>query len=194
MHQRVSTFASTVLALAAFATIGCDSTSDMSTTSLTGPGPIAVGSLNAFAAASMTAEPAIVAAELQPSATCQTEAPFAARLTIIVRPTRNLFIRRFGFDFFDRFGRRALPLPFLESFQTDPGVVLPIPLPTTHPIPFPGEAKMSSVVAQSGGFVRFPFRLQFDCGVNPRGTLSISVETADERGTIDVSQIRAQIR
>jgi hypothetical protein len=85
-------------------------------------------------------------------------------------------------------------LPILEWFHIETGVVPPIPLPTTHPIPFPGEARMSSVVAQAGGFLRFPFRLEFDCGENARGTLLISVETADEHGATHVSQIRAQIQ
>lgn len=105
-----------------------------------------------------------------------------------------MFVRRFGFDFLDRFGRRVRPLVFPGRVVVNNGVVPPIPLPTTHPIPFPGEARMSTVVAEAGAFFKFPFELQFDCGTAARGTLFVSVETADERGTMEVSHIRAQVQ
>jgi hypothetical protein len=189
MHMRMPTSALTVVVLASFVAIGCNGDSGTMTATVTGP--TAVASLStATSVASVTAEPTTIPAEAQLTSTCRIDPPFLTRVNITVGPRQDLFIRRFGFELFGPFGRRVRPLVFPES--TD--VLLPGLLPTTHPIPFPGEARMSSVVAQAGTFVRVPFRLLFDCGTPARGTLAISVETADERGNVSVSRIQAEIR
>ena len=64
------------------------------------------------------------------------------------------------------------------------GVIHDVDRATTRDLPF-------SVPA--GAFFKAPFRLQFDCGVPAQGTLFVSVETADGRDTVDVSQSSVQI-
>jgi hypothetical protein len=189
MHHRVTTCAPAFLVLASFAAMACNGDGNTAAASLTGPSAFAVGS-----ATSVTAEPAIIAAEFQASAICRAEAPFEARLNVGVRTRQELFIRGFGFEFLDPFGRRVLPLAFPGTIAVNNALLLPVSLPTTHPIPFPGHVPMSSVILPAGGLFKVPFRLRFDCGVPARGTLFVSVETGDRRGTIDVWRVSAQIR
>jgi hypothetical protein len=190
MHKRVTTYASAFLLLASFAATACNGDSGPAAVSPTGPTAFAAGG----ATSSVTADPTVISAEFQATGACRAEAPFDARLNVTVAPTQDLFVRRFGFEFLDRFGRRALPLAFPGTIELNNSVLLPVSLPTTHPIPFPGQVPLSSIGVQAGGFFRLPFRLRFDCGVPARGTLFVSVETADRRGTVDVSRITAQIR
>jgi hypothetical protein len=190
MHKRVATYASTFVLLASFAAIACNGDGNTAAASLTGPSAFAGGS----ATASVTAEPAIIAAEFRSSATCRAESPFDTNLNVIIRSRQDLFIRGFGFEFLDLFGRRALPLAFPGTIEVNNSVLLPVSLPTTHPIPFPGQVPMSSVAMQAGGFFKVPFRLRFACGVPARGTLFVSVETADRHGSVNVSRISAPIR
>lgn len=190
MHKRVSTYAAVSLVLTSFATIACNDDSDAITASPTAPSAFVAGArLVAF-----TAEPGIITAELHPTSTCVTHAPFIARVNAILRPGQDLFVRSFGFDFVDDFGRRTVPLVVPGTIELNNSVLLPIPLPTTHPIPFPGQVPMSSVSVPAGRFLKAPFSLQFGCGVRARGTLFVSVETEDRRGRIDVSQTRVQIQ
>jgi hypothetical protein len=190
MHTRMSRYAAIFLVLASSASIACSDDSETAAASITGPSAFALGS----ASASLTAEPAIIAAEFQQSAACRAQPPFDARLAVTIRPTQDLFVRGFGFEFLDQFDRRVLPLVFPGTIEVNNAVLPSIPLPTTHPIPFPGQVPMSSAFLDAGRFFRFPFRLQFNCGVPARGTLFVSVETADRRGMVDVSRIRAQIQ
>jgi hypothetical protein len=190
MDKRVSAYAPVFLVLTSFATIACNGDNDATTASLTGPSAFVAGAqLVAF-----TAEPALLGAEFHPTSSCRAPAPFITRMNAVIRPSQDLFIRSFGFDFLDDFGRRVAPLVFLGPIESNNSVLLPIPLPTTHPIPFPGQVPMSSVAVEAGRFLKVPFRLQFDCGVRARGTLFVSVETEDRRGRIDVSRTRAQIQ
>lgn len=179
-----SAYAVTVLVLASLVVSACDDADDPAGT-FTGPSRFVVGSF--------TADPPIVSAQFQAGSTCFAETPFDARINVNVRPEQDLFIRAIGFEFVTPFGRRVLPVAFPGTFELNNTVLPPIPVPTSHPIPFPGQVPMSNVVVPAGAFFRAPFRLQFDCGVPAQGTLFVSVETADRKGTIGMSRISAQI-
>jgi hypothetical protein len=189
MHQRVSRYAAAFLVLVSLATIACDGDIDMATASLTGPSAFPAGSTTA----AVTADPTVIPAELRPSSACKAQPPFDARLSVTIHPSHDLFIRHFGFEFFDQFGGRVLPFVFPGTIQGNSAVLQPVPLPTSSPIPFP-QVVMSRVAAEAGRILNVPFRLQFNCGVPARGTLLVSIETEDRRGTIDVSRIRAHIQ
>jgi hypothetical protein len=186
MRNQLSTCAAAFLLLASFAATACDRETDITTSAIAGP--------SALAAASLTAEPAVVSAEPRPGYSCGTGVAFDLSLAFTLRSRDNVFLRGFGFEFLDPFGRRVRPFVFPGPIEVNNSVVPPIPLPTTHPVPFPGEAKMTSVAARPGTFFRVPVRLQFDCDVSARGTLLVSAETADERGTVAVSRVSAEIR
>lgn len=175
MQNRASTYALTLLLMASCAASACD-TVDSSDVSLTGPST--TGSVVAI----LTVAPAIIAAGSGASTSCRTEAPFDAMVTVNVRARQDLFVRGVGFEFMDP--SRVLPIPF---------PVTSVPVPTTHPIPFPGEATMSNALVPAGGTLTAPFRLQFDCGVPARGTLFVSVDTADADGTVVVLRTSTQI-
>jgi hypothetical protein len=174
----------TLLVLSSFAGVACDS-DDAAAVSPTGP--------SRFVAGAVSAEPSSVSAEFRARGNCVLDLPFDARINVHVRPQQDVSVRTFGFEFVDLHRRRVRPLVFPGAFELNNTVLLPIPLPTSHPIPFPGEAKMSDTRVPAGAFLNAPFRLQFDCGVPARGTLFVSVETADHRGTVDVSQRSVQI-
>jgi len=186
MHSRASTFALTFLLMASCAASACDTdyTSDASLT-----GPSTTGSFVAI----LTVGPAILAAESRGFSSCRTGTPFDVLVNLNVRTRQDLFIRRVGFEFVDPSNHRVLPIPFPVTTEVNNSVLLPVPVPTTHSIPFPGEASMSNALVPAGGTLTAPFRLQFDCGVPAHGTLFASVDTADADGTVLVVRTSAQI-
>ena len=186
MHSRASTYALTFLLMASGAASACDS-SDIADASLTGP------TTSGRFVAILTVGPAILAAGSRGFTSCRTGAPFDVMVNVNVRARQDLFIRRVGFEFVDPSNHRVLPIPFPVTTEVKSSVLLPVPVPTTHPIPFPGEASMSNALVPAGGTLIAPFRLQFDCGVPPHGTLFASVDTADADGSVLVVRTSAQI-
>ena len=55
----------------------------------------------------------------------------------------------------------------------------PVPIPSSFPIPIPGSMSLSAGVSRT-----LPFFLTFGCGVPPVGTLVVSIDTGDSRGTV----------
>lgn len=184
MAGRASAYALTLLVFTSLAGVACDSDDTVDAT-LTGP--------SRFVAGGIVAEPPSVAAEFRARANCVGDMPFDARINVNVRPHQDLIVRAIGFEFVALHGRRVRPLVFPGAFELNNAVLLPIPLPASHPIPFAGEVKMSDPLVPGGAFFKAPFRLQFECGVPARGTLFVAVETATRSGTIDVSHINVQI-
>ena len=187
MHSRASTYALTLFLLASCCAASACDTDDTADASLTGPST--TGSFVAL----VTVGPAILATGSRASTSCRTEAPFDVNVNVNVRATQDLFIRRVGFEFVDPFDRRVLPIPFPVTTDVKGSVLSPVPLPTTLPIPFPGEASMSNALVPAGGALTTPFRLQFDCGVPARGTLFVAVDTTNAVGTVVVMRTRAKI-
>jgi hypothetical protein len=177
----------TLFVIASCVTTACDSGFTATSASLTGP--TTAGSV----AGALTVEPAIIATELRTSSACRTDSPFDVRLDVNVRTRQDLFIRGIHFEFFDPSNRRVLPIPVSVTTDLTDSIQSPVPLPTTHPIPFPGEASMSSVRVTAGTLFIAPFRLQFDCGVPARGTLFVSVDAADAGGTVVVARTSVSI-
>jgi hypothetical protein len=136
----------------------------------------------------------VIGPQFRPNSSCHGDQPFDANITINVRSQGEVFVRSFGFEFVDPIGRHASPF-ILPGAVIDPtsSVLPPIPLPTSSPIPFPGQVTLSSVQVPPSAVRSFPFRLQFDCGVSAPGTLFVSVETTNARGAVDVARIRAQV-
>jgi hypothetical protein len=184
MVGRAPAYALTLLVLSSFAAVACDS-DDAADASPTGP--------SRFVAGAVTAEPSSVAAEFRAGGNCVGHSPFDARINVNVRPQQDVIVRAIGFEFVASDRRRVRPLVFPGAFELNNSILLPIPVPTTHPIPFPGEVKMSDPRVPAGAFFKAPFRLHFDCGVPARGTLFVSVETADYRDTANVSRSSVQI-
>ena len=191
MVARAPAYALTLLVLSSFAGVACDS-DEAAAVNPTGPSRFVAGAV-AAASSLVSAQPPSVSAEFRARGNCVRDVPFDARINVHVRPRQDLIVRTIGFEFVDLHGQSVRPLVFPGAFELTNGVLLPIPLPTSHPIPFPGEAKMSATRVPAGAFFNAPFRLQFDCGVPARGTLFVSVETADDRGTVDVSKSSVQI-
>ena len=185
MRSRASTYVLLFLLMASCAASACD-TDDTAAASLTGP------STDGRFVALLTVGPAVLAAESGVSTSCRTAAPFDVLVNVNVRARQDLFIRRVGFEFVDPSNRRVLPIPFPVTTQVS-SVLPPVPVPTTHPVPFPGEASMSNALVPAGGTLTAPFRLQFDCGVPARGTLFVSIDTADADGTVVVVRTSAHI-
>ena len=186
MHSRASTYALTFLLMASCAASACD-TDDDANVNLVGP------STSGRFVAVLTVEPATLTAVTRTSSTCRAEAPFDVRVNVNVRAKQDLLIHDISFAFVDPSNRRVLPIPFPVTTGVQDSALLPVPIPTTLPIPFPGEATMSNVLVPAGGTLTTPFRLQFDCGVPARGTLLVSVETADADGTVVVVRTSALI-
>ena len=177
-------FTLTLLLLSSFGAVACDS-DDTATPSVTGP--------SRFVGSATAVFPSSVTPEFRAGGNCVGDMPFDARIDVNVRPQQDVIVRAIGFDFVAPFGRRVRPLGFPGAFELNGSVLLPIPLPTSHPIPFPGEVKMTGTTVPAGAHFKAPFRLRFDCGVPAHGTLFVSVETADRHGTVDVSTSSVRI-
>jgi hypothetical protein len=179
MTGRASTYARMALVLGSLGGVACD-LDDAVDANPTGP--------SRFVGSGVTAWPSSVSAEFHPTANCPRDMPFHTRINVHVQPPEDVRLRLIGFEFVPRHGRRVRPWVFPDAFQLNNSVLLLLPVQTTHPISFPGEVKMSDTLVPAGASFTAPFRLQFDCGVPARGTLFVSVETASQRGTVDVAR------
>jgi len=184
MHSRASTYALTFLLIASCAVSACD-TDNTADANLTGP------STSGRFVATVTAMPAVVAPASRTSLNCKADS-FDVRVNVNVRATQDLFIRDITFSLVDPSNQRVLPIPFPVTDEVN-NSVSSVSVATTHPIPFPGEASMSSVLVPAGESLTAPFRLQFDCGVTVRGTLFVAVRAADADGTAQVSRVSVRI-
>jgi hypothetical protein len=184
MHARISTFVLAVLVVLAMGITACEDNGPVGAR-VSGPSP--------FQARLVSVEPAAVVPEFLTSPSCRTLPPFRTGFDLFVHAQRNLFLRRLGFDFRDRSGRRVLPTVF-PTFITGvtAGSSTPVPMPTSLPVPIPGTLPFHGAVV-SPPFSRIGLVLTFECGVPANGTLFITVETADDNGATDVSQASVRI-
>jgi hypothetical protein len=185
MHSQASTCVLTFLLIASCAAAACD-TDDTADASLTGP------STTGRFVATVAAAPAVVAPASRTSFNCKVDSSFDVRVNVNVRATQEVFIRGITFELVDASNQRVLPIPFPVTNEVNNSVTS-VSVPTTHPIPFPGEASMANVLVPAGGSLTAPFRLEFDCGVTARGTLFVSVQAADGDGTVQVSRVSVPI-
>ena len=178
--------------VSAFAVISCGETQPVSPTA---PGPVDK--------AMITAEPATVSPEFLPTPFCPRFSPFGARFALVVRPGQDLILRVVQFQFVDRFGGRTFPsvIPLdttafpPSSLPGSPPIPTPTPstLPSSGPVPIP-SSPFSPLLIPAGTFREFPFLLQFGCGVPAEGTVVVSLEFTDRRGTAESSELRVRIQ
>ena len=65
---------------------------------------------------------------------------------------------------------------------------VPVPIPSSSPIPIPGSMSLSAGVSRT-----LPFFLKFGCGVTPVGTLVVSIDTVDGRGSAGTSRVSVNV-
>ena len=184
MHARVFTL-TTIVALL-FGAAGCEDNNGAELNArLVGPSP--------FQSRLVSVEPATVRPEFLSSPACRGFRPFRTRFNLFVHADRDLFLRGIRFQFDDRSGGRAHPLP-IPTAVTGPTIPnsVPLALPSSAPIPIPGTLQFHGVTVSSG-INRVGIVLNFDCGVAPEGILSISIETAGRDGTPDVAHVSVPV-
>ena len=160
----------------------------------------------AVTSALITAEPMTATPEFLPLSFCAKGPPFSIRLLVTIGSGGDIVIvRRMRFDFTDRFGDSAAPVVTRTSTgrsdSTLPSVPVPVPLPTSSPvniptsspIPIPNSLPFQDTRFLPGDSQTVPTVLQFGCGVEPNGTLIISVDTAGVRGTSGTSHVSVRI-
>jgi hypothetical protein len=161
---------------------------------LTGPGE--TGDIVAFAVL-LSADPWKLAPEFRHDRHCSVHPPFGARLAITVRPVRHVKLHRMRFKFVDHFGRTAVPTLVPVGVPSSPPIPIPgasaVTIPSTSPIPIPGSFSFSGQFFPGGTSHRFPFFLEFGCGVASVGTLSIDVDSEDQNGNFDNSRVSVEI-
>ena len=146
---------------------------------------------------SIAAEPARVTPEFLPSIapSCGGRRPFRTRFAVILGAMDGL--QTLDASFTDRSGVFVAPAViaasdlFTGSMMTSP----PTRLPTSTPIPFPTSLANIDLSMPAGPSQRLPVTLEFDCHVQPLGTIVITAGTRDHRGrrgdhrlTIDVGE------
>jgi hypothetical protein len=147
----------------------------------------------------VTVEAAEVTRESVPFVGCPAGTPFGLRLVVVVSAGQDVFIRGIGFDFLDRLGTtstsRLIPTsaaPFRGTSIPSSSVPLPssvpVPIPSSSPLPIPGSMSLSAGVSRT-----LPFFLKFGCGVPPVGTLVVSIDTVDGRGTVGTSRVSVNV-
>ena len=146
----------------------------------------------------VTAEPDPIIPRLLSTRDCPAARPaFRAGLNLIISAERRRSVRSIVFGFVDRFGSRAVPILLpapTDGFGPSPGSLpssVPIPIPSGTVLPIPGTFAFNGVVLD--GSRTLPFLLEFRCGVSPAGTLSVGVETTDDRGTVNMSRLNVKI-
>jgi hypothetical protein len=145
----------------------------------------------------VTAEPDRLIPHVLSTRDCPGARPaFRVGLNLIISAERRRSMRDITFGFVDRFGSRAVPILLptpTDGFGT-PGSLpssVPIPIPSGTVLPIPGTSAFNGLVLN--GSRTLPFLLEFRCGVSPAGTLSIGVETSDDRGTASISRLKVSI-
>jgi hypothetical protein len=183
-----------VLLLSAVLVSACGDTDPVSPTPITATSAL------------VTAEPMTAAPEFLPLSFCPNGPPFAIRLLITIGSGGDIVVvRRVRFDFTDRFGDTAVPVVARTSTgrpeSTLPPVPVPVPLPTSSPvnipssapIPIPDSLPFQDTRVVPGDSSTVPTVLHFGCGVDPNGTLIVSVDTTDSRGASGTSQVRVRV-
>ena len=143
-------------------------------------------------------EAATVTRESVPFGGCSVGIRSRLRLVVVLSADQDVVIRGLGFDFVDLLGTisasRLTPTsvaPFggtsLPSSPVSIPSSVPVEIPSSSPIPIPGSMSLSAGVSQT-----LPFLLDFGC-VFPAGTLVISVDTMDGRGTVGTSQVSVNV-
>lgn len=184
MHAWIPTFTPAVVVVLVLGATGCgDNHAATLNARLNGPSPLQ--------AQLASVEPAIVTPEFLPGPLCGGLRPFRTRFDLFLRADRDLFLRGLRFEFRDRNGGRALPLPVLVTLPTVPGPV-PLPLTTSLPNPIPGSLPFHGVAIPPVASV-LGILLNFDCGVRAEGTLSIGVEVTARDGGQEVSHVMVRV-
>ncbi len=132
----------------------------------------------------IAAEPTRVTPEFLPSVgpSCGGRRPFRTRFAVILRAMDGL--QTLDASFTDRSGVFVAPavIPgsdlFTGSMMTSP----PTRLPTSTPIPFPTSLATIDLSTPAATSERLPVILEFDCHVQPLGTIVITAGTRDRRG------------
>ena len=178
MHDRVSSctpFIARSVALLVFVMIaaaGCEDSNGM----VHGGGVFVPTAVPVAGSSTMLiAQPATVFPTFLSNPGCANSLPFNLNVTVVVRDGEDVTVRFTSFDLIDRFGVHTFP----TSIST--GIAPPIPLPTSHPIPFPGGTRT------------MPLSVQFACGVIPAGSLVIGTETTDSTGAVRASRLSVRI-
>ena len=188
MPRSLPSFGVLVPCLLLAATLGCDQTAMVITT--TGPTPLTA---NVNVGTSFGVEPSTLTPEFLPGR-CGGHSPFGLRLVVTVRGDHDLFLRGMHFSYTDRFGARALP-----AIMPIPSLSTPFPsgvtLPTSAPVQVPGFASFPEAGASipGGSHHRFPYLMRFDCGVVSDGTIIIVIDTSDRHGKAQTSELRVRV-
>jgi hypothetical protein len=181
MDARICKYASALVLSAALGMAGCVK-DGVFTDHVTGP--------STLTPALVTVEPAAVLPVFLSSPFCGTLPLFQTGFTLVFRADQDLFISGFGFEFLDGFGVRSAPTLISTSSTFAP--LVPVPLPSSSPVPIPGVSSFNGLMLSRGSSRTLPMLLQFGCGVPASGTLTVSVNTAS-RGTADVTQVSVRI-
>jgi hypothetical protein len=147
----------------------------------------------------VTISAAEVTRESVPFVGCPVGTPFRLRVVVVVSTGEDLSIQGVGFDFRDRLGTtltsRVVPAsaaPFGGTSLPPSPVPLPssvpVQIPSSSPIPIPGSMSLPA-----GNSRNLPFLLEFGCGVSPVGTLVVSMDTVDGRGTVGTSRASVNV-
>jgi hypothetical protein len=181
MDARICKYAAGFVLLASLGMAGCDNDGG-STGHLTGPGTVT--------SALVMVEPAAVLPTFVASPFCFTATPFQAGFTLLFRADQDLFINGFGFEFLDGFGVRSVPTLISTSSTFAP--LVPVPLPSSSPVPIPGVSSFNGLIVSRGSSRTLPMLLQFGCGVPALGTLFVNVNTT-RGGAVGVTRLSVRI-
>lgn len=157
--------------------------------------------------ASVTAEPSTAIPEVVPNRLCVGGSSFGVRILITIGAGSDITASRLRFEFTDRAGRRTVPLAIATATATSASasnsVLPPIPIPTQSSIPIPGSSPVTipssspipvdGLQIPAGSRRTVPILLQFGCGVAAPGTLIVSVDMTDMRGTSFTPQVRVRV-
>jgi hypothetical protein len=155
---------------------------------LNGPGSIR----STLVSTQTIAQPSVVQPQFIVDPSCRTTPPFFALLDVSVNPQTDLFLQSIVFELVDQSGRTAVPtVSAVSGISTTIPASTPIPL--TGSVPIPGQVSFNGLPISPGQPQANSFALRFDCGVQPSGTLFVTVQSSNRLGETDVSRASAHM-
>jgi hypothetical protein len=138
----------------------------------------------------LTVEPAVVTPQLVGGSPCFSQPAFRTPLVVVVSGPNDFILRSLRFSFTDPFGGIFFPIVMPTSGTTATQIPSSLPLSVPGTLTVPGttgiqvSGNMVDGVLVRGGFpLRVPVLLEFGCGTQVKGNITVTADTMTRSGS-----------
>lgn len=144
----------------------------------------------------LSADPSVLVPQFLSREDCPVRPAFRGRLNLSLSGGGDQVVDAVRFEFADGLGRRVVPTAFPLDPAGGASVQLPsagaVQFPTAPPIPIPGFSSFTGLVLN--GSRNLPVLLEFACGTEPVGALTVTLDTSDARGRLSSTRTSISVR